>query len=134
MSLILPQNWNLIFFRDPKKKFTPARMKEVLRDRGLTVTGRKEPFMVRSNKGPILYVSITRGKFVETVIRGLVGQRRKHRTLLPGCDTEILIELSNVDEVLDEINTLIEVQCALQEATGGLMYMSWNHHFAGPDD
>jgi hypothetical protein len=59
---------------------------------------------------------------------------RKYRKLIPGCDTEILIELSNVEEVLDEINTLIEVQATLQAATGGLMYLSWNHNFVGPDD
>jgi hypothetical protein len=134
MALILPQNWCLIFFRDPEAEFTPARMKQVLRDAGLTVTGRKEPIAVRSGDGPTLYVSIHRGSYIETIIRGLVGPRRKHRTLIPGCDTEIKIELSDVEEILDEINTLIDVQSTLQAATRGLMYLSWNHSFAGPDD
>ncbi len=81
-----------------------------------------------------MFVSIERGSFIETVIRGLVGPRRKHRKLIPGCDTEIKIQLSDVEETLDEINTLIIVQSALQSATHGLMYMSWNHNFVGPDD
>jgi hypothetical protein len=39
-----------------------------------------------------------------------------------------------VEAMLEEINTLIEVQSTLQAATGGLMYLSWNHNFAGPDE
>jgi hypothetical protein len=109
-------------------------MRQLLRGVGLTVTGRKEPFSVRSGDGPTLYVSIHRGSYIETVIRGLVGPRRKHRTMIPGCDTEIKIVLSDIEEVLDEINTLIDVQSTLQAATHGLMYLSWNHNFAGPDD
>jgi hypothetical protein len=124
----------LIFFRDPEAEFTPARMRQVLRDAGLTVTGRKEPFAVRKCDGPTMFVSIHRGSFIEPVIRGLVGPRRKYRTLIPGCDTGIKIQLSDVEEALDEINTLIEVRLTLQAATRGLMYMSWNHNFAGPDD
>jgi hypothetical protein len=134
MALILPRNWCLIFFRDPEAQFTPARLKQVLQDARLTVTGDAEPFVVRWHDGPTLSVSIQRGSYVETVIRGLVGQRRKYRTQIPGCDTQIKIELPDVEEVLDEINTLIEVQSTLQAATRGLMYMSWNHNFAGPDD
>src|SRR5438094_933720 len=106
MALVLPPNWCLIFFRDPEAEFTPARMKQVLRDEGLTVTGRKQPFVVRWRDGPTLHVSIQRGSYVEPVIRGLVGRRRKHRTLIPGCDTQITIEFDNLEEVLDEINTL----------------------------
>jgi len=134
MALILPRSWCLIFFRDPEAQVTPARLKQVLQDAGLTVTGTEEPFAVRWHDGPTLFVSVQRGRYVETVIRGLVGQRRKHRTLIAGCDTQIKIELSDVEEVLNEINTLIDVQSTLQAATRGLMFMSWTHNFAGPDD
>lgn len=134
MGLILPPNLCLIFFRDPEAAFTPARMKHALRKAGLTVSGRKEPFAVRWVNGPTLYVSMLRGGFIETVIRGLVGQRRKHRTLIPGCDTQIQIAFHDLEEVLDEINTLNEVQWALGGATRGLIYRSWNQVFSGPDD
>ena len=134
MALIVPRNWCLIFFRDPQAQFTPTRLKQVLEAACLTVTGNEQPFPVRWDDGPTLFVSIQRSSHIETVIRGLVGRRRKYHTLIPGCDTQIKIELSDVEEVLDEINTLIEVQSTLQAAARGLIYTSWNDNFAGPDD
>jgi hypothetical protein len=134
MALLLPPNWCLIFFRDPEGKFTSARMTEALREAGFTVTGRKEPFVVRRRDGPTFYVSILRGSHIETIIRSLVGRRRKYRTLIPGCDTQIKIEFHDLEEVLDEINTLNEIQWTLGEATRGLIYRSWNQVFSGPDD
>jgi hypothetical protein len=79
-----------------------------------------------------MLVSIQRGPEIETVARTLVGQRRQYRDFLPGCDTQIKIELDDVDATLDEINTLITVQSALQDATNGLMYTSWNQNFGAP--
>ncbi len=90
----------------------------MLQDERLTVTGEEQPFAVRWHDGPALFVSVQRGSYIEPIIRGLVSRRRKHRTLIPGCDTQVKIELSNVEEVLDEINTLIEVQCALHPRPG----------------
>lgn len=39
MALMLPPNWCLIFFRDPAREFIPARLKRVLVEARLTVTG-----------------------------------------------------------------------------------------------
>jgi hypothetical protein len=86
MALMLPRNWCLIFFRDPEAQFTPARLKQVLQDTRLTVTGDEPPFEVRWHNGPALLVSVQRGSYIEPIIHGLVGRGRKHRTLIPGCD------------------------------------------------
>jgi hypothetical protein len=134
MALVLPRNWCLIFFRDPKAEFTPVHMKQVLQDAGLTVRGNQQPFDVRCSDGPRMSVSLHRGAFTEGVISGLVGSRRKYRKLMEGCDAQIKIDLWDLDKALDEINTLIEVQASLQVATQGLMYMSWNQKFAAPAD
>jgi hypothetical protein len=134
MVLILAPNICLLFFRDPEAKFTPERLKQVLGNRGATVTGDIQPFAVRWGGGPTVYASITRGEFVETIALRLMGRGRKYRDLIAGCDTQIEITFHNLDEVLDEINTLIEVQATLQDATGGLLYRSWNHTFSGPED
>lgn len=134
MSLILPANWCLIFFRDPDRSFSSAQLKRTLDDTGLTVSGETEPFSVRWGEGPLLQVSIQREAHLETVVRGLVGKHRKYSALIPGVDAQIKIEAIDLDEVLDEINTLIEVQVALQDATSGLMYMSWNQNFSAPGE
>lgn len=134
MALILPPNGCYFFFADPSSEYTPTLLKQQLRDARFTVTGRKEPFKVRWQDGPEFFVSITRGDFVETVVRSLMGPRRKYRRMIPGLDTYVLLQFADLDEVLDEINSLIELQTALQEGTRGLMYLSWNHHFSGPED
>jgi hypothetical protein len=133
MTLILSPNLCLLFFRDPDGTFTPARLKQVLGSK-LTETGGDPPFAFRWGNGPILYLAIKRGEFVETFGRRLMGRRRKYRPLLSGCDTQIEITFRNLEEVLDEINALIDVQHLLQSATGGLLYRSWNQTFSGPED
>ncbi len=45
-------------------------------------------------------------------------------------DDEIGIE--NLDEALDEINTLMEVQGALQDASGGYLFLPWNGTLSKP--
>jgi hypothetical protein len=133
MTLILGPNICLLFFRDPAATFTPAKLKQVL-GKQLTETGGDPPFAYRFGDGPILYVSITRGEFVEAFGRRLMGRKRKYRPLIEGCDTQIEITFRDLEEVLDEINTLIDIQATLQEATGGLLYRSWNQTFSGPED
>jgi hypothetical protein len=134
MALMLPKNWCLCFCRDPDGKITNAQLGQWLKDRGLTVTGTEELLKVQWRNGPILSVSTLKSKTIETVLRGLVGRRRKYHDLVSGCDTQVKIELSDIDEVLDEMNTLIEVQATIQQATKGLVYTSWNDNFSGPED
>jgi len=135
MALILPPNWCLFFFRDPREEFTTARLKECLQADGLSVSGDEEPLRVRwKEEGPELFVSIHRGRVAESIARGVVGKRRKHRTLIPGCDAQVKITFHDHEEVLDEINTLIQVQGAVQAATKGLGYNSWNQAMWSPDD
>jgi hypothetical protein len=45
--LILPPNWCLFFFRDPRGEFTTARLKECLLAEGLSVSNDEEPLRVR---------------------------------------------------------------------------------------
>jgi hypothetical protein len=46
----------------------------------------------------------------------------------------VIITFHDLEEVLDEINTLNQVQWAIQGATRGLGYNSWNQAMWGPDD
>jgi hypothetical protein len=135
VTLILPPNWCLFFFRDPRAEFTTARLKECLLADGLSVSGDDEILRVRwKEDGPVLFVSIHRGPVAETIARSVVSTRRKQRKLIPGCDCYVRITINDLEAVLDEINTLIEVQGAIQRATRGLGYYSWNQEMWEPDD
>ncbi|WP_420454282.1 hypothetical protein [Rubrivirga sp.] len=49
------------------------------------------------------------------------------------CDARFDVEFADLDEALDEINTLMEVQVALQDLTGGYLFLPWNGSVAGPE-
>jgi hypothetical protein len=133
MALILSPNLCLIFFRDPERKFTPRRLKRVLGDK-LSKTGGDPPFSFRWKERPILYLAVKRGEFVAALGRRLMGRKRKYLPLIADCDTQIEITFDNLEEVLDDANTLIDAQHLLQSDTGGLLYRSWNGLFSGPDE
>ena len=134
MAFFIHRNTCLLFFRDPQATFTLARLREVLGDRGVTVSGDAQPFALRWGDGPTLYASITHGEVAAVLAGRLLGRGRKHRATAAACDAYIEITFERLDEVLDEINTLIEVQASLQAATGGLLYRSWNRSFSAPED
>ena len=104
MALILPPNWCLIFFCDPEAKFTPARQASSFKDwpDGIGERSRCSPKARRFRRCSSRSIK----KAIETVIRGLVGPRQ-HRDADPDGGSEVKIQLSDVEEVLDEINTLI---------------------------
>ena len=124
----------LLFFRDPEAKITLAHVRQVLEDRGLTVAGKDPVLAVTWGDSPTLRVAVTRGEVAKVLLARLLGKSRKHRTFASSCDAYVEITFDNLEEVLDEINTLIEVQTTLQEATAGLCYRSWNQTFSTPEE
>jgi hypothetical protein len=134
LAFFIHPNQCLVFFRDPEAAFTPARMKQVLADYGVSAEGNGEPFALRWGDGPTLYASIIRGEVAAVLAGRLMGRGRKHRALANASDAYIEIKFESLDEVLDEINTLIQVQITLQQTTRGLLYCSWNQSFSGPED
>lgn len=134
MAFFIHPNQCLLFFRDPGSAFTAARLKQVLADNGVTAEGNAEPYSLKWGEGPTLYASIIRGEIASVLARRLIGRQRKHRELADASDAYIEIKFESLDEVLDEINTLIQVQITLQQATGGLLYRSWNQSFTGPEE
>ena len=63
----------------------------------------------------------------------VVGAKSTIATDLSKCDARFEITFDPLDEVLDEINTLIEVQLTLQDATQGFLYNTWNRELTSPD-
>jgi hypothetical protein len=127
MALLLPDNLCYFGFRDPSHEFTTEKLKEHLLGRNLQVTEDEEILNVRWGKsGPTLFVKIVRGTIIEAMLRGYVRRRKGLNSWITGCDSAVQISFDSLDEVLDEINTLIEVQETVQQVTQGIGFNSWN--------
>ncbi len=58
----------------------------------------------------------------------IAAENSHAQSLLP-CDARFEIAIDDLDAVLDEINTLIEVQSVLGDLTGGFVFNTWNGNF-----
>lgn len=81
--------------------------------------------------GPQFRVWFETGEHVKEDAAG-IGKGTEHEAAMRDCDARFEIGIDDLDEALDEINTLIEVQCTLQEATRGFLYPTWNNNLSGP--
>lgn len=61
-----------------------------------------------------------------------ISQRAPHAASLRRCPRRFVIEFADLDEVLQESNALIEVQCTLQELTEGYLVTPWNRGVLEP--
>lgn len=109
MAFFIHPNQFLVFFRDPGHEVTPERLERVLADARHTVTGDASPFAVRLAAGPTLSVSIERGPVAEVLALRLMGRDREFRPLAKGCDAYVQVAFDDLDAMLDEINTLIDI-------------------------
>ncbi len=62
-----------------------------------------------------------------------IGRGTPFAAALRECDARFEVSFASLDEALEEINTMMEVQVALQEACGGYLFLPWNGNLAAPD-
>jgi hypothetical protein len=110
-------------------QFTLDDAARALGERKLSVTARGDTLDVRRGGGPVLHVRLARGPAVWDDARR-IGAGTKYADRLARCGSRLVITFADLDAVLDEINTLIDVQSALEKATGGLYYNCWNRRFS----
>jgi hypothetical protein len=123
----------MILFRDGGLGLGDAAW--LLRDRGLDVTLEAEALAVRwdQGEGPVLTVSLHSGEAIRQETVG-IGEGTPHAAALGGCDSRFEVAFDDLGEVLDDINTLIEVQLTLQQATGGFLFNTWNCELSPPPE
>lgn len=105
----------------------------LLSKRGLTVTETEDELLVRWHEGPELRVSLERGSQVQ-LRAAKIEKNTPHALTLAGCDASLKISFDDLNEVLNETNTLIEIQLTLQDATKGWMWLSWNKNLVFPEE
>lgn len=129
MSTANSKNWCVLFFRDPEGKFTVKILSEILLDGRFNLAGSELPLRV-NQQGPEFSISIVRGSDLDVIRRSLPpsGCFKSLQT----CDAGLKVDVGDLEETLDEINTLISVQTTLQDATQGLWYRAWNDRYSSP--
>jgi hypothetical protein len=125
---------SLIFFRSGRGNLATAAA--ALADRGLTVRrkgrGTDAELFVGFRTGSRLRVAFVEEPYVREEAEELgAGSTRAAEMALCEARYEILID--DLDGVLDEMNTLIDVQAALQDVTDGFLFNTWNGELEAPE-
>ena len=80
-----------------------------------------------------LRVAYSRGRYVREEASGS-GKHSPHATAMAQCDARFEILIDDLDETLDDLNTLMEVQWALEELAECYTVNSWNGKVVGPGE
>lgn len=125
----------MVFFRSGRGDLDTAAA--ALAGCGMSVRrkgrGPDAELVVGFRDGPRLRVAFVREPYVRQEAEEL-GAASPHAAEMSRCDVRYEILIDDLDGVLDEINTLIDAQSALQEATGGFVFNTWNGELEGPEE
>ena len=61
-----------------------------------------------------------------------IGADTPYAEAMKECGSRFEIFIDDLDAALDEINSLMEVQSALQDASQGYLFLSWNGNLSEP--
>jgi hypothetical protein len=112
-----------IFFRPGKATLDSAA--KALEDYGLTVERASDHLVVHGDDSPSYVVRLVNEPHVlQEAIE--IGAGTEHAAEMSLCAERFEVEIEDLAEALDEINTLMEVQGALQDASGGYLFLPWN--------
>ncbi|MBB3807804.1 hypothetical protein FHT03_001158 [Xanthomonas arboricola] len=92
---------------------------------GLTVERVKERLVVSRPGSPSYVIRLVNEPHVIQKAAE-IGAGTEHEAEMAVCGERFEIEIEDLAEALDEINTLIEVQGALQDCSGGYLFVPWN--------
>lgn len=122
-----------IYFSDPA--FGLADAEHALDEIGVEVARDGDLLRLSGDDLPRFAVRLLVGDSIAARARQLaagVGLASAEGDALSRCDRCFFVDIEDFDEALDEINTMMEVQAALQDATGGVLLLSWNGHLSLP--
>ena len=120
----------LVLFDDAGNGWDVGRLRRTLSEAGLSAVPEGAGLAVDWDGGPRLQASILDASAV-TATLDAVDVDPAVQSRLAQADAGIRVDVVDLDAALDEINTLIEVQATLQDATVGVVYLGWNGAWLG---
>ena len=91
-----------------------------------------EELVVGYRNGPELRVAFRQESFVQQEAEE-IGADTSYAAEMKLCEVRYEIWIDDLDQVLDEINTLIEAQVTLQTVVGGFLFNTWGGDVHGPE-
>jgi hypothetical protein len=98
---------------------------------GLTVTRKDDTLIAGWPGSPQFRVHLVVGELVRAEATE-IGKGTPYEAAMRECDARFEIGIDDLDEALDEFNTLMEVQGALQDASQGYLFLPWNGNLSEP--
>jgi hypothetical protein len=98
---------------------------------GLTVTRRIDELTAGRPGSPQFRIVLSAKPHVAAEAAE-IGEGTPHAAAMRECGVRFEIEIADLDAALDEINTLMEVQGALQDASQGFLFLPWNGNLSEP--
>jgi hypothetical protein len=96
----------------------------------LSLSRRDDVLAVRWEQGPELFIRHAVGEVVAQEV-ALLGDDHPHTEGLAACDALFEVSFLDLDEVLDESISLVDVQWTLaDEVAWGFEYLEWNGHLS----
>lgn len=119
----------MIFFnRDDCDK---ERAIDFLKNYGISVVVEEDYLAVQKANSPIFKIYLVEADFVNVEAKEIsTGTAYQKNMAEFNARFEVIIE--NLDEALDEANTLMDVQGALQDASNGYLFTAWNGNIMEP--
>ncbi|MDR2328561.1 MAG: hypothetical protein LBE58_03120 [Comamonas sp.] len=118
-----------IFFRPGQATLSDAA--QALHELGLEVDAQADCIEVSDTDSPTFRI------YWETAAHVLAEAREIARHTAYGdamaqCTERFAIQIEDLDDALDEVNTLMEIQATLQNISEGYLYLPWNESLLAP--
>lgn len=90
-----------------------------------------ENLVVGRGDSPLFQITLVKEDFVKEEANE-ISEGSEFASEMRKCNARFEVFIDDLDAALDEINTLMEVQGALQDASKGYLFTPWNENISEP--